>query len=75
MKRATAEKAYNEVCSVEECHDEESCKESLLNFERKVSDIKHAFCSNCMCVSHKLELLMYWMDPKSASNTKLGRCT
>jgi hypothetical protein len=55
--RATAEKAFHEVCSVEECCDLESCQEVLLDFEAKVSDIKHGFCSSCMCVSLKLELV------------------
>ena len=45
------------VCSVEESYDEESCQESLLEFDRKVSDIKHAFCSSCMCVSQNLKLV------------------
>ncbi len=55
--RATAKKAFNEVYSVEECYDEQLCQEILLDFERKVSDIKHAFCSSCMCVSQKLQLV------------------
>ena len=55
--RATAGKAFKEVCSVEESYDELSCQEILLEFDRKVSDIKHAFCSSCMCVSQNLELV------------------
>jgi hypothetical protein len=57
VDKARAEKAFAEVCRVEECYDEESCQEILLDFERKVSDIKHVFCSSCMCVSQKLELV------------------
>ena len=37
--------------------DDETCQKILMDFERKVSDIKHVFCSSCMCVSQRLDLV------------------
>jgi hypothetical protein len=55
--RDRAEKAFNEINVVEDSLQEDACREVLLEFERRVSDIKHAFCSSCMCVSQRLELV------------------
>jgi hypothetical protein len=55
--RAKAKKAFNEIYNVKECLEDDACQEVLLEFERRVSDIKHSFCSTCMCVSQRLELV------------------
>jgi hypothetical protein len=55
--RNKAKNILDQINDEEGCLDGETCEKILLDFETKVSEIKHVFCSSCMCVSQRLDLV------------------
>ena len=55
--RNKAKHLLDQINDEEGCLDDKTCEKILQDFETKVSEIKHVFCSSCMCVSQRLDLV------------------